>query len=115
MLCLEIARRSRSAAIRLGQAPGVPYAAWGYAVRIDTELDTGHHAVIQNQRWAMHYEVSAMWAGWWGGYGSDNAIAEHIEAHTPDGWRMASVKVSLRLWLWLIPRPRLLFIYERPD
>jgi len=59
------------------------------------------------------YRVTSMWCGWWGGWGSEDGIAKHIERETTERWHLASTKVSLRLWLWVVPRPKMLFIYSR--
>ncbi len=57
-----------------------------------------------------HYRVSTLW---WGGWGSDEAIARHIEQNAGGGWRLTRTETAIRWWLWLIPRPKVLFIFER--
>ena len=59
------------------------------------------------------YRVTSMWCGWWGGWGSEDDIARHIERETTERWHLASTKMSLRLWFWVVPRPKVLFIYSR--
>ena len=61
----------------------------------------------------MQYKVVSRWCGWWGGFGPDEAIARCIEQETAGGWRLTSTASAARLWLWCIPRPRVLFVFER--
>ena len=59
------------------------------------------------------YRATSMWCGWWGGWGSEDDIAKHIERETTERWDLVSTKVSLRFWFWVVPRPKVLFIYSR--
>ena len=59
------------------------------------------------------YEVSSKWCGWWGGWGSYADMISHIEERTTEGWQLVETKNMLRFWWWLIPRPKVLFIYSR--
>ena len=66
------------------------------------------------------YEVTSKWCGWWGGWGSEAAIIRHIEETTmatitgSEGWRLIETRSTMRFWWWIIPRPKILFIYSRP-
>ena len=61
----------------------------------------------------MQYKAVSRWCGWWGGFGSDQAITRRIEQETPGGWRLVSTASAVRFWLWCIPRPRVMFVFER--
>ena len=54
-----------------------------------------------------------MWCGWFGGFGPNEAIQEHLQGRTVGDLRLVQSKIVIRLWCWIIPRPRMLFIYER--
>ena len=77
--------------------------------------------VIMAQEAARHqYEVTSKWCGWWGRWGSEAAIIRHIEETTratitgSEGWRLIETRSTMRFWWWIIPRPKILFIYSRP-
>ena len=59
------------------------------------------------------YLVSSKWCGWFGGWGSENEIARHIESTSTGGYRLIRSESHLRWWFMFIPRPKVLFIYER--
>jgi len=59
------------------------------------------------------YRVTSKWCGFWGGFGSEHAIVKHLEGETVGGWSLVGSKIHLRLWFWVIPRPKILFIYSR--
>ena len=59
------------------------------------------------------YRITSRWCGWWGGWGSDDAIAHHIEQSSVVGWRLVRTESMTRWWLWIVPRPKVLFIFER--
>ena len=59
------------------------------------------------------YLVSSKWCGWFGGWGSENNIGRHIETTATGGYRLIRTESRLRWWFWFIPRPKVLFIYER--
>ena len=61
----------------------------------------------------LEYHVEQMWAGWFGGFGSSGAIQERLNDLAARGWRLTCTEVDLRLWLWLILRPRLMLLCER--
>ena len=60
------------------------------------------------------YQATSKWCGWWGGWGSETDIARHIEGTTAEGWQLVETKNTMRFWWWIIPRPKILFIYSRP-
>ena len=59
------------------------------------------------------YLVSSKWCGWWGGWGSENDISRHIESTSNPGWRLVRTECHIRWWWFFIPRPKVLFIFER--
>lgn len=62
------------------------------------------------------YHVSRRWCGWWGGWGSTNAIVRHIARHTgheEGGWRLVSTERKTAFYLWFIPRTSVMFVFER--
>lgn len=61
----------------------------------------------------MEYKVTAIWCGWWGGFGSNEAIARHLQVETMNGWRLVDVELAGRWWMWCMPRPKALFVFER--
>ena len=61
------------------------------------------------------YRVTSKWCGFWGGWGSENDIAKHIDTESTSGWRLTREDSSTCLWFWVIPRKKALFIYERLD
>lgn len=58
------------------------------------------------------YFVSSRWCGWGGGWGSDEAIARHVDEIAAQGWRLVSAETGILLWLGFLPRPKVLFIFE---
>ena len=69
----------------------------------------GHQ--LDNQRY--QYRVTSKWAGWLGGWGSEDDIAKHIETETVGGWHLLRTESEIRFWWFFVPRPKLVFIYER--
>ena len=59
------------------------------------------------------YRVIDRWCGWWGGFGSPIAMNRMLEQQAKDGWRLVGTQSKLRGWNWLIPRPMILFFFER--
>ena len=59
------------------------------------------------------YMVTSKWCGFWGGFGSERDIAQHIEQLTDQGWRLVDMEAHTSLWWWVLPRPKVLFVYER--
>ena len=60
------------------------------------------------------YHVIEFWAGWMGGWGADRNIETRINALSHQGWRLASTKSAVCLWMLVFPRHKLLLIFERP-
>jgi len=70
--------------------------------------------VIMAQAAGSHeYRVTSKWCGWWGGWGKEITIIRHIEETTVEGWQLTETKSMTRLWWWVLPRPKMLFIYSR--
>jgi hypothetical protein len=69
----------------------------------------------RRRRWrgVFEYQATTKWCGWWGGWGSEADIAAVINGMASQGWRLASSKNLLALWFWVVPRPKLLMIFER--
>jgi hypothetical protein len=57
------------------------------------------------------------WTGFWGGWGNVEGIAGRLNQRARGGWRLVSTKSTLAFYFWIIPRPKLLMLYERdlPD
>jgi hypothetical protein len=63
----------------------------------------------------IEYAVESKWTGFWGGWGSEDDIAERINARAREGWRLIRTESKYFNW-WLIfwfPRAKLLMIFER--
>ena len=58
------------------------------------------------------YAVTSKWCGWRGGWGSESDIASHIDQRARDGYRLVRTESITRWWWWLVPRPKIVFIYE---
>jgi hypothetical protein len=50
---------------------------------------------------------------WFLGWGSEKDIAEHIAQETRDSWHLIGNESRLALWFWVIPRSKMLFMYQR--
>ena len=60
----------------------------------------------------MHYKVISKWCGWFGGWGSEKDIAEMLATEVGEGGRLIRSESALFLWWWLIPRRKVLLIFE---
>lgn len=61
----------------------------------------------------MQYRVEQRFGGWWGGFGSSEAIGDAVNARAAEGWRLCDVESRVFLWMWVFPRPKLLLVFER--
>jgi hypothetical protein len=61
----------------------------------------------------LEYHAESKWCGFFGGWGSEQDIATLINRYAAEGWRLASTKNIHALWFWLLPRPKLLLLFER--
>jgi len=59
------------------------------------------------------YKITSKWCGFWGGWGSESDIGRHVEQETSGGWRLSRTESKTLLWFWFLPRPKVLFFYER--
>ena len=59
------------------------------------------------------YNVRSKWAGWFGGWGSEGDVAAIMDETATHGWRLVRTESIHALWFWFIPRPKLLFVFER--
>lgn len=59
------------------------------------------------------YIVQSRWVGWTGGYGSENAIARELNRRQGTGWKIHRTEIQRFLWMWFLPRAKLLIIWER--
>lgn len=59
------------------------------------------------------YKTISKWAGWWGGWGSEDGIAGIINEEARAGWRLVRSESMRLFWGWILPRPKMLFIFER--
>lgn len=59
------------------------------------------------------YKVSSKWCGWFGGWGSEQDIATHIENEAAGGWRLVRAEAMRHGWFLFFPRPKIVFIFER--
>jgi hypothetical protein len=74
------------------------------------------------QKQELEYVVDSQWTGFWGGYGAERLITQHINRRAAEGWRLASTKTSHFLWWGLAIAPpfivhvraKLLYVFERP-
>lgn len=58
------------------------------------------------------YHVEHVWAGFWGGWGSESRIQDLLNRLGAQGWRLTSTKTRLFFW-FIFPRPKLLLFFER--
>ena len=61
----------------------------------------------------MEYRAEEYWAGWWGGWGDNTGLSRRLNERASEGWRLTSTKSGHALYYWLLPRTKLLFIWER--
>ncbi len=59
------------------------------------------------------YYVVSKWTGIFGGWGSESDIAAELNRAASDGWRLVRTENIRAIWLWFLPRPKLLMIFER--
>jgi len=59
------------------------------------------------------YRVEQQWAGWWGGFGGNGTISGKLNELAADGWQLVDSRSHIRLWFWIIPRPKLLLFFEK--
>lgn len=59
------------------------------------------------------YAVESQWAGWWGGYGSEHLLVRRLNEYADRGWHLIAVERIRAFWWWMIPRPKLLYVFER--
>ena len=68
----------------------------------------------REERLVYEYKTITRWAGWWGGWGSEDSIAGTINEEARAGWRLVRWESMRLFWWWFLPRPKMLFIFERP-
>jgi len=61
----------------------------------------------------MEYTVISKWCGWFGGWGSENDVAEIMNGLARHGWRLLRTDVALCAWWWWLPRKKLLMVFQR--
>ena len=61
----------------------------------------------------MEYGVDSKWTGWVGGWGSESDIASILNDWAEEGWRLVRSEAALCWWFWMIPRKKLLMVFER--
>jgi len=59
------------------------------------------------------YVVESKWVGFWGGYGSEDDVARILNRRAAQGYRLVGTKTERSLWMWCMPRIKLLFFFER--
>ena len=59
------------------------------------------------------YKTVSLWCGWFGGWGSIADIDEMIDFYAGLGWRLCEVVESTKWWYYVVPRSRVLMIFER--
>jgi hypothetical protein len=59
------------------------------------------------------YRVKAFWMGWMGGYGDERKIESRLNEMSREGWRLTSAKACVCFWMWVIPRYKMLAVFER--
>ena len=67
----------------------------------------------REERLMYEYKTITKWAGWWGGWGSENDIADIINEEARAGWRLVRWESMRLFWWWFLPRLNMLFIFER--
>lgn len=58
------------------------------------------------------YRVEQRWTGWWGGFGRSSAFQNFLNKRAAEGWRLVGTKNATRLWLWIVPRPKMICFFE---
>lgn len=76
-------------------------------------IDQATAPVAREQRVHYAYRAEQLWAGWWGGWGMDRHIEGRLNSLAVEGWRLVDSRSCLRLWFWIVPRPKLLLFFEK--
>lgn len=63
----------------------------------------------------MEHMIISRWAGWWGGWGSESDLSKVINQRAAEGWTLRDTEASIFGWFWIIPRHKLLMVFERPS
>ena len=61
------------------------------------------------------YRTTSMWCGWFGGWGSEGDISQHIQESADQGYRLVRTESQHAFWLWFVPRIKTLFIFEKEN
>ena len=61
----------------------------------------------------MEYHLEQWWTGFWGGWGNTGELQERINNLAAQGFRVVDFESTRALWFWLVPRPKLLIVFER--
>ena len=60
------------------------------------------------------YLMESDWGGWWGGFGSEGVKCERLNTRGAQGWRLVRSESKWFFWMWVFPRPKILWVWERP-
>ena len=63
----------------------------------------------------VEYHVEQWWMGWWGGWGSSRRIQDRLNNLAAQNWRLVQARTMLRFWIFIVPRPKALLIFQRFD
>ena len=64
-------------------------------------------------RAGQRYVAESKWCGIFGGWGSEGDISAIANRRADQGYRLISTKVIRAMWFYLLPRPKLLMLFER--
>lgn len=59
------------------------------------------------------YLVESQWAGFTGGYGSESYISQRLNQRAREGWTLFRTEANRCAWWGVVPRIKLLTIFER--
>jgi hypothetical protein len=65
------------------------------------------------------YRVEHIWAGFWGGFGSESHIQDVVNRYAGQGWRLRDMEASTFMWwfwpliIMFLPRHKILLVFER--
>jgi hypothetical protein len=61
------------------------------------------------------YKVTMAWTGWFGGWGREYVLEDHLKQMSQAGWRLLRTEGRPAFWMWLFWRYKLLMIWERAE
>ena len=70
------------------------------------------HAPPEEETMA-EYLMESDWLGWLGGFGSESVKTQRLNARATEGWRLVRTESKYLWWFFILPRVKILYIWER--